>query len=315
MSELLFPVVDPVALQLGPVAFRWYGLSYVAGYLGLYLAFFYLCKKGFIKSKTDNLDNLIYWVAGLTFLGGRLGEALIYTHALLNPLLFIRVWEGGLSFHGAMLGTFSGFYVWARRNRVDFLRIADGGGLGVWAGIFLGRMANFVNGELYGRVTDSSVPWAMRFPTDPLVPGLLGFRDGMSLRERELTILEADRIGAWERVRHLVPLRHPSQVYEALGEGLLLGCTMWVVYLLTRHKPWKGGAYSVCAVIGYGVIRFVIEYFREPEAQWVTPDNPGGAVLLGMTTGQVLCAAMVVIGAALLAVRHKTAWVERVPPE
>jgi phosphatidylglycerol---prolipoprotein diacylglyceryl transferase len=313
VNEIYFPIWDPVALQVGPIAFRWYGLSYVAGYILLYLTARYLVRAGYLKADPHNLDNLIYWIAGMTLLGGRLGEAVFYNHSLLNPLLFVQIWEGGLSFHGAILGAVSGYYIWAKRNGVDFFRVADTVALGGAPGIFLGRFANFVNGELYGRITDASVPWAMRFPTDPVVADLLGFKGGLGLRERELLIQEAHRIGAWEQVRHLVPLRHPSQLYEALGEGLFLAICLWLMWALTRKRPLNGGLLASAYVPAYGIVRFVIEFYREPEPQFVTLDNPNGAVLLGMTMGQALCVLMIIVGTGLVVWRWRADWVEKMP--
>jgi phosphatidylglycerol:prolipoprotein diacylglycerol transferase len=170
-------------------------------------------------------------------------------------------------------------------------------------------VANFINGELYGRVTDESVPWAMRFPTDPMAMRLMGIGGGI-IPDRDRAIQAAIAERKWDLVRHQVPLRHPSQIYEALGEGLLVGLVLLVAYKLTRKNPLAAGVYGGIFVLGYGTVRFFIEYFRQPDSQFTDADDSVGTVLLGMTMGQVLCSAMILAGLVIVVRRGRSGRVE-----
>jgi len=268
---LMHPTIDPVALQLGPLAIHWYGLTYLAAFaLFMGLAQLRLRQAPYAQlvaqglwSKQDIEDLLFYGVVGVV-LGGRLGYCLFYkpSYYAAHPLEVFAVWQGGMSFHGGMLGVISAMAVFAwQRQRAWFL-VTDFIAPCVPTGLAAGRVGNFINGELWGRAADPALPWAMVFPqSGSLVP------------------------------------RHPSQVYQFLGEGLLLFVVIW----LYARKPRAVGAVSGVFLIGYGSLRFMAEYFREPDAHL-------GLLALGLSMGQWLCVPMVVLGLIIWwrAVRHRT---------
>lgn len=260
---LLHPTIDPVALQLGPLAIHWYGLTYLAAFamfMGLaqlrlrHAPYAQLVSQG-LWSKQDIEDVLFYGVVGV-ILGGRIGYCLFYKPAYYaaHPLEVFAVWQGGMSFHGGMLGVIAAMALFAwQRQRAWFL-VTDFIAPCVPTGLAAGRVGNFINGELWGRAADPSLPWAMVFPqSGSMVP------------------------------------RHPSQVYQFLGEGLLLFVVMW----LYARKPRPLGAVSGIFLIGYGCLRFMAEYFREPDAHL-------GLLALGLSMGQWLCVPMVMLGLYML---------------
>ena len=255
-----FPHISPVIIAIGPLALRWYGLMYAAGYtLGYFLARRRI-RSGRAPLTSSALDSLIgYLVIGM-LIGARLTYVVVYDYReyAAHPLEIFALWRGGLSFHGAIIGMAVGCALFARRRKVPLLGVTDLVALCGAPGLFFGRLGNFINAELYGRPT--MVPWAMIFPTDPLgVP------------------------------------RHPSQLYEALGEGVLLGALLWLIDgMARRHGAYRPGLDTALFLIGYGVIRFLIEYTRQPDAQL-------GLVLGSLSMGQLLCALMIVAGALLLA--------------
>ena len=236
---LQFPNFDPVALKLGPYLWiRWYGLSYVAGLL---LGWWYIRRLvsngalwGARKPMTlDQVDSMLLWVLGGVVIGGRLGSILLYDLApyLRDPTEIFRTLNGGMSFHGGLVGVLIAMALFTRRQGLSFLVAGDLVAAAVPIGLFFGRIANFVNGELWGRVSD--VPWAMVFPS---------------------------------RDAGLLP-RHPSQLYEASLEGLALGLILW--WLVTRRGALQreglvGGAF----LLGYGVFRAFCELFREGDSTW-----------------------------------------------
>jgi phosphatidylglycerol:prolipoprotein diacylglycerol transferase len=256
---LLHPSIDPVALQLGPLAIHWYGLTYLAAFamfMGLarlrlrHAPYAQLMAQG-LWSKQDIEDLLFYGVVGV-ILGGRLGYCLFYKPAYyaVHPLEIFAVWQGGMSFHGGMLGVISAMALFAWQRQRPWFLVTDFIAPCVPTGLAAGRVGNFINGELWGRAADPSLPWAMVFPqSGSMVP------------------------------------RHPSQVYQFLGEGLLLFVVMW----LYARKPRPLGAVSGVFLIGYGCLRFMAEYFREPDAHL-------GLLALGLSMGQWLCVPMVVLG-------------------
>lgn len=301
MAEILFPGWDPVLLDLGFLQLRWYGLMYVVGFLAGQTILVRLVRARFLPLTERQVGDLIFWLVLGVVLGGRLGYATFYRPELwLDPLALVRIWDGGLSFHGGLIGVCTVFALYARHVRMPVLRLGDGLALAVTPGIFAVRIANFLNGELYGRVTDASVPWAIRFPTDPKALAVLKLSEGMPMRERELAVLRAYEDGTWEHVRGAVPLRHPSQLYEAITEGLLLGLLLWIVWRATRARPFAPGFYGGLFLAGYGTGRFVVEWFRQPDAQFATAENPLGTVFLGLSMGQMLCLGMIVAGLVLL---------------
>ncbi|MEJ7929920.1 prolipoprotein diacylglyceryl transferase [Ramlibacter sp. AN1015] len=267
---LTFPQIDPVALQLGPVAIHWYGLTYVAAFtLFLLLALRRLHHEPFASvrgpgawSRRDVEDMLFVGVLGV-IVGGRLGYCLFYKpgYYASHPLEIFAVWRGGMSFHGGLVGVIVSQWWFARSRGKPFWQVMDLVAPCVPLGLAAGRVGNFINGELWGRPADPSLPWAMIFPqSGSMVP------------------------------------RHPSQVYQFLLEGLLLFVLLW----LFARKPRPRGQVSAAFLIGYGVLRFVAEYFREPDAHL-------GVLSLGMTMGQWLCVPMVLAGIGLWmwSVRHE----------
>jgi phosphatidylglycerol:prolipoprotein diacylglycerol transferase len=260
---LMHPQIDPVALQLGPVAVHWYGLTYLAAF-GLFLflglrrlqhpPFAALAQAG-IWQRRDVEDILFLGVMGVV-LGGRVGYCLFYKPAyyLNHPLEIFAVWQGGMSFHGGLLGVVAAMVWFARSHRRPFLQVMDFVAPCVPTGLAAGRVGNFINGELWGRLADPALPWGMVFRGAGDMP------------------------------------RHPSQVYQFLLEGLLLFVLLWL-YARQERKP---GQVAAVFVLGYGVFRFVAEYFREPDAHL-------GLLALGMSMGQWLCVPMIVGGAALWA--------------
>ena len=254
---LVHPQIDPVALQLGPLAIHWYGLTYLAAFALFYgLGTQRLAHLPFARlpewTRRDIEDILFLGVLGVV-LGGRIGYCLFYKpgHYAAHPLEVFAVWQGGMSFHGGLLGVIVAmvWFAWSRKR--PFLQVMDFVAPCVPTGLAAGRIGNFINGELWGRVADPSLPWAMLFR------------------------------GAGE-----VP-RHPSQIYQFLLEGVLLFVLLW----LYARKPRAQGQVAFAFLFGYGVFRFLAEYFREPDAHL-------GLLSLGMSMGQWLCVPMIVMGAA-----------------
>lgn len=258
---LIHPQINPVALQLGPVAVHWYGLTYLAAFgLFMLLARLRLRHEPYASltgpgawSKRDVEDILFLGVLGVV-LGGRLGYCLFYKPAyyLAHPLEVFAVWQGGMSFHGGLLGVLVAMWWFARTRQRPWLQVMDFVAPCVPTGLAAGRLGNFINGELWGRVADPALPWAMVFRGAGDLP------------------------------------RHPSQVYQFLLEGLLLFVCIW----LYARKPRATGQVAAAFTVGYGLLRFVAEYFREPDAHL-------GLLALGMSMGQWLCIPMVVGGAAV----------------
>jgi phosphatidylglycerol:prolipoprotein diacylglycerol transferase len=256
---LLHPTIDPVALQLGPLAIHWYGLTYLAAFaLFVGLARLRLRQAPYAQlvaqglwAKQDIEDLLFYGVVGVV-LGGRVGYCLFYKpgYYAAHPLEVFAVWQGGMSFHGGMLGVISAMALFAWQRKRPWFLVTDFIAPCVPTGLAAGRVGNFINGELWGRAADPSLPWAMVFP-----------QSGSAMA------------------------RHPSQVYQFLGEGLLLFVLMW----LYARKPRAVGAVSGVFLIGYGSLRFMAEYFREPDAHL-------GLLALGLSMGQWLCVPMVGLG-------------------
>ncbi|OPF63655.1 MULTISPECIES: prolipoprotein diacylglyceryl transferase [Hydrogenophaga] len=258
---LIHPQIDPIALQLGPLAIHWYGLTYLAAFgLFILLGRARLKHEPFASVRAprpwegkDVEDILFLGVMGVV-LGGRIGYCLFYKPAyyLSHPLEIFAVWEGGMSFHGGMLGVLVAMVWYARSRQRPWLQVMDFVAPCVPTGLAAGRVGNFINGELWGRVADPSLPWAMVFRGAGDLP------------------------------------RHPSQVYQFLLEGLLLFVLLWWYARKPRATGQVGGAF----LFGYGLFRFTAEFFREPDAHL-------GLLSLGMSMGQWLCVPMVLGGAAL----------------
>ncbi len=312
---------DPVFLEIPgvPVDLRYYGLMYVVGFIVGNMILARLARSGFLPLPQEKVGDLLFALILGVILGGRIGYSLFYKpEVLANPIELLKVWEGGLSFHGGLIGVIVAYTLFARKHKLPVWRVGDCLALATCPGIFAVRMANFINGELYGRIIpeekSDSVPWAMRFWTDPIAQTGLGIHGGMAKREQETRMLEAYQNGEWAKIlkegvlirdpvtgvveQEMVPLRHPSQIYEALAEGLFLGFALWVIYRKTKGKPLGTGSFMGIFLIGYGGMRFILEYFRQP-------DDIPGLIILGLSRGQQLCTLMVAIGVTLLILRRK----------
>ncbi len=254
---ILFPAIDPVLVQFGPFAIRWYSLAYIAGILLGWRYMRLLAARQPSGPSAIDIDDVIVWATIGIILGGRLGYVLFYKpgYFLANPGEVLAVWRGGMSFHGGLLGVLVATIVFVRRRGIGFLGVADLLACATPFGLFFGRLANFVNGELWGRPSD--VPWAMVFPGAGPLP------------------------------------RHPSQLYEAALEGVLLFAGLWVLWRFTRGRDRPGFLFGAF-LAGYGVCRMIVEQFREPDAHI-------GFLLGGVTMGQSLSLPMVAAGLWLMA--------------
>jgi phosphatidylglycerol:prolipoprotein diacylglycerol transferase len=297
MTEIPFPAIRPWLVKIGALRIRWYGIAFVLAFLAGYRILLRLAKAGFVPLDQRRAGDFLTWMVIGVIAGGRLGHILFYrTGPFRTWWEPFAVWEGGLSFHGGVLGVCAAIFLFAARHRIDGWRLGDAVVMCLPPGIFFVRCANFVNGELFGRVAGPGVPWAMRFPNDPVAQRLLDLPPGLGLNEREEAVLARMADGTWDRVRPHVPLRHPSQLYEALGEGLLVGLLLWLVYRATKARPLPSGVYGGIFLAAYACVRFVIEFFREPDAEL-------GYRMLGLTRGQQLCLLMLGAGLAVCAWR------------
>ncbi|MEE4144674.1 MAG: prolipoprotein diacylglyceryl transferase [Halieaceae bacterium] len=259
---LPYPEIDPVAIALGPVKIHWYGLAYLAG---LAFAWWLAVRRSRVPGAAvarEQVDDLIFFGALGVVLGGRIGYAIFYGGDRLaeDPSWLLRVWQGGMSFHGGMLGVMLAMYLFSRRRNIGVGALLDFVAPLVPIGLAFGRLGNFIGQELWGRPTDA--PWAMVFPRDPL----------------QLA-------------------RHPSQLYQFALEGILLGIVL--IWFSSRPRPtWAvSGLFS----LGYGCMRFVVEFFREPD------QHIGYEALGWMTRGQLLCLPMIALGIFLLVFAYRGA--------
>jgi len=245
-----YPNIDPVLINIwGPLQIRWYGLMYVIGFVLAFLIVNSASKRrqnGL--SRLDIEDLFAYSIAGL-IIGARVGYCIIYdfSYYAFRPLEILMPWRGGMSFHGGLIGLLAAGYIFAKRRNKGFLMLADMGALGAPPGLLFGRMGNFINGELYGRVTD--VPWGMIFPGGGPQP------------------------------------RHPSQLYEALLEGLILFLIVYGISFKTKINGMLLSAF----LFFYGLFRFILEFFRQPDVQ-------KGFIIGPLSMGQVLCFLMMGLG-------------------
>ncbi len=264
-----FPVIDPVIFSIGPLSVRWYALAYIVGLVGGWLYARRLIAApglwGEVRRPTRaDLDDMLVYVALGVVLGGRLGYVLFYNFQeyLADPLSIFAVWKGGMSFHGGLAGALLGVCLLARQRKLSALAMCDVAGAVAPIGLFLGRIANFINGELWGRPAPD-VPWAMVFPYGGPLP------------------------------------RHPSQLYEAIGEGLLLFIAVSIAVRVAGFR--RPGVVSGVFAIGYAIARTVCEFFREPDPQlgFLLGRNVG-FLEGGLTMGMLLCVPVLLAGALLL---------------
>ena len=265
-AVLPYPQLDPVLVHLGPLAIRWYALSYIAGLLLAWWGILLTLRRkalwtappfnGKPPATEDQIGDLVVWATFGVILGGRLGWDLIYGIILCsvspdadfcrgmpmafvsNPIKLIAAWEGGMSFHGGLLGVIIAVWLFCRRQKLGLLPVADLCCAFAPVGLFFGRLANFVTGELWGRI--STAPWAMIFPRAGDLP------------------------------------RHPSQLYEAASEGILLFVIMQICLWLGLHR--RPGLLTAIFFLGYGTFRFICEFFREPDAPFLGPVSMGMAL-------------------------------------
>lgn len=261
---LTFPKIDPIIFSLGPLHIRWYGLMYIIGFVACYILVNYQAKKFKWDSLIEHMENINIAIIAGVILGGRLGYVLFYNlpYFLQHPLEIFATWQGGMSFHGGALGSAIALAIYSKRKGLNFWKIMDTYTVTAAIGVGFGRIGNFINGELFGRVTD--VPWAMVFPYGGPLP------------------------------------RHPSQLYEAFLEGVVIFIVLWSL----KEKPWQEelegkkndlwphGSMTALAMILYGIFRSLVEFVREPDAHL-------GTVFLGMTMGQILSVALAGLGIIL----------------
>lgn len=250
---LVHPQFDPVAIQIGPVAVHWYGLMYLIGFALVWLLGRWRINHGKTDLTLRDLEDLIFYCVLGVVIGGRLGYALFYkpSEYLANPIELLYVWQGGMSFHGGLLGVTLVLFLFAHKKSKPFFEISDFLAPLIPLGLAAGRLGNFINGELWGRST--SLPWGMVFPQS------------------------GDNVA-----------RHPSQLYELGLEGLLLFVVVWWF----ARKPRPLGQVSAVFMIGYGVLRFLVEYTREPDAFL-------GLLTGGLSMGQLLSLPMIAAGVVI----------------
>ncbi len=258
MTGLAFPDISPIAFSLFGFDIRWYSLAYLAGFL-LGLAYM---KKLVDKEQTQpskrQLEDFISFAVIGVILGGRLGYVFFYhpSYYLSNPLEILQIWQGGMSFHGGALGVLIAMIAYSKLQKIDFFRLADIVAAATPIGLFFGRLANFANGELYGRETNAA--WAVRFPLGDYIP------------------------------------RHPSQLYEAMLEGVVLFIVLAFFY---KHNKQRTGTTASLFLIGYGSFRFIVEYFREPDPAY-------NLIFNFISIGQALSLPMLFIGLFIFIYRY-----------
>jgi len=244
----IYPNINPIALSIGPIKIYWYGILYLISFAVIWLLAVKRSKYLYPKWTREQIIDLVFYGAVGVVVGGRVGEMLFYEYSTLfsQPLSLFAIWHGGMSFHGGLIGVLVSLYVFARKTQRNFWDIMDFVAPLVPLGLFFGRIGNFINHELWGRVTN--VAWAIIYPMVDLSP------------------------------------RHPSQLYEACGEGILLFIILW----LYSRRPKPRGAVAMIFLLGYGWIRFICEYFREPDV---------ALAFNFLTRGQLFSLPMILMGA------------------
>jgi phosphatidylglycerol:prolipoprotein diacylglycerol transferase len=252
----IYPEIDPIAIELGPLAVRWYGLMYVIGFLGGWWLGRIQAKRPWSPVTAQQVDDLVTWIALGVILGGRVGSVIFYNFGdfIERPLMILEIWKGGMSFHGGMLGVALAMWIYARKYEINFWSMMDFVSPLVTIGLGAGRIGNFINGELWGKVTD--VPWAVVVNGEP---------------------------------------RHPSQLYEAILEGLVLFVILWVYALKPRPRMAVTGLFLAC----YGIARFAVEFVRLPDA------HIGYMAGDWLTRGQVLSTPMIIGGIIMLVIAYR----------
>ena len=256
---LQYPSINPVAFSLGPVAIHWYGLMYLVGFLGAWVLLTWRTRKFNSVWTKDNVSDIIFYGALGVIIGGRVGYILFYNFGefLHAPWSIFQVWKGGMSFHGGLIGVILMMWLYSCKIHKHPADLTDFIAPVVPIGLGAGRIGNFINGELWGRVTD--VPWAMVYPQSGPQP------------------------------------RHPSELYEFLLEGVLFFIILWWFSAKSRPRYAVSGLFLLC----YGVFRFFVEFFREPDMQI------GYLLFNWMTMGQLLCVPMIVIGAGMMVYAYR----------
>ncbi len=252
---IVLPDFDPVALHLGPLQVHWYGLAYLVGIVGAILLGRWRARQPHSPVSRSAVFDLVLFCALGAIIGGRLGYVVFYHfwEYAADPIAVLKIWEGGMSFHGGLLGAICGILVFGKKNAIPLLKLTDFLAPLCAVGLFFGRLANFVNQELWGRPTE--VSWAVVFPVDPLKLA-----------------------------------RHPSQLYEAALEGLILFLIVWIY----SAKPRVSGAVSGVFLSGYGTFRIFVEFFREPDVV------PGFVIGDWGTMGHILSVPVLLTGIALI---------------
>lgn len=253
------PEIDPVAFAFGPVKIYWYGIMYLLAFAIAWMLSLSRTKKtGAILSTQSEVEDFIFYCALGVILGGRIGYVLLYdlSNSIANPLLIFKIWQGGMAFHGGLIGVATSLYLFAKKYKINILRLMDFAAPLAPIGIALGRVGNFINGELWGRIT--TVYWGVVYPHAGLEP------------------------------------RHPSELYEALGEGIILFIILW----LYTKKPRPSGYPSAVFLIGYGLARFICEFFRQPDI------NLGFIAWNWLTMGQLLSLLMILAGCSVAWISH-----------
>ena len=266
ISTLTFPDIDPVLVQIGPLAIRWYSLAYIAGIIFAWWYIRKLTRKPGAAMSAAHIDDFITWAVLGISLGGRLGYVLFYRPAAYfdDPVAILRLWDGGMSFHGGFAGVVLAVIFYVRKHKLDLMRVSDLVAIVSPIGLLTGRLANFINGELWGRPTAPDAWYGMIFPADRLQ----------------------------------VP-RHPSQLYEAFAEGIVLFLLLQFLYHKTRVARDMPGVLAGVFIAGYGLVRILIENVRQPDE--------GVDFIAGLSRGQFLSVPMFLLAAWLISkgIKHR----------